>query len=289
MEQILNIYLSDLEQQNFSIKTIKTYKNNIRILIRHLNSIGITDIEQISPLHIKSFIAFKRENSCSAVYINNLLKCYRPFFNFCVDMEYIEVNPMQKIKNLKAPKPIIQTFNDTEAKSMMEYYRGSDFLSIRNKTIVMLLFESGIRANELCNIKLCDFMQTYILINGKGSKQRIAPISMQLLKQLNKYIRYRSRQFKEPTNDYLFLSRNNRKLTVEMLEVIIRDCGRSVNIRREVRCSPHTIRHYYANQQILKGTDIYTLSLLLGHNSVEVTQTYLKSLNKNLVVLNSIK
>lgn len=287
MEQILNIYLSDLEQQNFSIKTIKTYKNNIRILIRHLNNIGITDIEQITPMHIKQFISYKKENNCSAVYINNLLKCYRVFFTFCVEYEYTEVNPMTKIKNLKAPKTIITTFNDTESKAMMEYYRGSDFLSIRNKTIVTLLFESGIRANELCNIKLCDFMQTYIIINGKGSKQRIAPISMPLLKQLNKYIRYRNKQFKEP-NDYLFLSRNNNKLTVEMLEVIIRDCG-SVSVRKEIRCSPHTIRHYFSNQQILKGTDIYTLSLLLGHNSVEVTQSYLRSLDKNLLILSNIK
>ena len=286
MKQILNVYLNDLEQQNFSIKTIKTYKNNIRILIRHLNNIDITDIEQITPMHIKQFIAFKRENNCSAVYINNLLKCYKVFFNWCLEYEYIEVNPMQKIKKLKSPKPIIQTFTESEAKAMMEYYKGSDFLSIRNKTIVTLLFESGIRANELCNIKVSDFMQTYILINGKGSKQRIAPISMPLLKQLNKYIRYRNRQFQQP-NDYLFLSRNNRKLTIEMLEVIVKDCG--VSVRREIRCSPHTIRYYYSNQQILKGTDIYTLSLLLGHNSVEVTQTYLRSLDKNLLVLNSIK
>lgn len=285
MEQILNVYLNDLELQSFSARTIKTYRNNLLQLIRYLNSMDITNIEDIAPLHIKQFIAFKREN-CSAVYINNLLKCYRPFFNWCLEYEYIEVNPMTKIKNLKAPKPIIQTFNDLESKAMMEYYKGSDFLSVRNKTIVTLLFETGIRANELCNIKLCDFMQTYILINGKGNKQRIAPISMQLLKQLNKYMRYRNREFKEP-NDYLFLSRNNRKLTVEMLEVIVKDC--SISVRREIRCSPHTIRHYYANQQILKGTDIYTLSLLLGHNSVEVTQTYLRSLDKNLLVLNSIK
>lgn len=286
MEQILNVYLNDLELNNFSTKTIKTYRNNLLQLIRYLNSIGITNIEDIAPLHIKQFIAFKRENNSSAVYINNLLKCYRPFFNWCVDMEYIEVSPMTKIKNLKAPKTIIQTFNDTEAKAMMEYYKGSDFLSIRNKTIVTLLFESGIRANELCNIKVSDFMQTYIIINGKGSKQRIAPISMPLLKQLNKYMRYRNRQFEQP-NDYLFLSRNNNKLTVEMLEVIVKDC--SISVRKEIRSSPHTIRHFYSQQQILKGTDIFTLSLLLGHNSVEVTQTYLKSLNKNLVVLNSIK
>ena len=288
MEQILNIYLSDLELNNFSTKTIKTYKNNIRILIRHLNNMDITNIEDIAPMHIKQFIAFKRENNCSAVYINNLLKCYRPFFNFCVEYEYTEVNPMQKIKNLKAPKTIIQTFNDTEAKSMMEYYRGSDFLSVRNKTIVTLLFESGIRATELCNITKKDLCSNYIIINGKGNKQRIAPISMPMLKQLNKYMRLKNKQFKEPTNDYLFVSRNNNKLTVEMLEVIIRDCG-SVSVRKEIRCSPHTIRHYYSNLQILKGTDIYTLSLLLGHNSVEVTQTYLRSLDKNLVVLNSIK
>lgn len=286
MKQILNIYLSDLELNNFSTKTIKTYRNNIGQLIKWLNNMDITDIEDITPLHIKQFIAFKRENNCSAVYINNLLKCYRPFFNWCVEYEYIEVNPMTKIKNLKAPKSIIQTFNDTEVKAMMEYYKGSDFLSIRNKTIVTLLFESGIRANELCNIKVSDFMQTYIIINGKGSKQRIAPISMPLLKQLNKYMRYRNRQFEQP-NDYLFLSRNNRKLTVEMLEVIVKDC--SISVRKEIRCSPHTIRYYYSNQQILKGTDIYTLSLLLGHNSVEVTQTYLRSIDKNLLVLNSIK
>ena len=286
MEQILNIYLNDLELQSFSARTIKTYRNNIGQLIKWLNNIGITDIEDISPLHIKQFIAFKRENNCSAVYINNLLKCYRPFFNFCLDMEYIEVNPMQKIKNLKAPKTIITTFNDTEAKAMMEYYKGSDFLSIRNKTIVTLLFESGIRANELCNITIKDLCSNYIIINGKGNKQRIAPISMQLLKQLNKYMRYRNREFEQP-NDWLFLSRNNNKLTVEILEVIVKKC--SVNVRKEIRSSPHTIRHYYSNQQILKGTDIYTLSLLLGHNDVSVTQMYLRSLDKNLLVLNSIK
>ena len=286
MEQILNVYLNDLELNNFSTKTIKTYRNNIGQLISWLNAMDITNIEQITPMHIKQFIAFKRENNCSAVYINNLLKCYRPFFNWCVEYEYIEVSPMSKIKNLKAPKPIIQTFNDTEAKAMMEYYKGSDFLSIRNKTIVTLLFESGIRATELCNITIKDLCSNYIIINGKGSKQRIAPISMPLLKQLNKYMRYRNKQFEQP-NDYLFLSRNNRKLTVEMLEQIVKDC--SVSVRKEIRRSPHTIRHFYSQQQILKGTDIFTLSLLLGHNSVEVTQSYLRSIDKNLLVLNSIK
>ena len=286
MQQILNIYLSDLEQQNFSTKTIKTYRNNIGQLIRYLNNMSITNIEDINPLHIKQFIAFKKENSCNPISINNLLKCYRPFFKWCCEYEYIETNPMQKIKNLKVPKSLIPTFNDSEAKAMMDYYKGTDFLSIRNKTIVTLLFESGIRATELCNITIKDICSNYIVINGKGNKQRIIPITMPLLKQLNKYIRHRNKQFEQP-NDYLFLSRNNRKLTVEMLELIIKDC--SVSVRKEIRCSPHTIRHYYAQQQILKGTDIFTLSLLLGHNSVEVTQTYLRSINKNLLVLNAIK
>ena len=286
MQQILNIYLNDLELQNFSAKTIKTYRNNIGQLIKWLNNIGITDIEQIKSLHIKQFISYKKENGCSAVSINNLLKCYRVFFKWCLEYEYIEVNPISKIKNLKAPKSLIQTFNDTEAKAMMEYYKGSDFLSIRNKTIITLLFESGIRATELCNITIKDLCSNYILINGKGNKQRIIPITLPLLKQLNKYMRYRNRQF-EQHNDYLFLSRNNRKLTVEMLELIIKNC--SVSVRKEIRSSPHTIRHYYAQNQILKGTDIFTLSLLLGHNSVEVTQSYLRSINKNLLVLNSIK
>lgn len=286
MQQILNIYLNDLEQQNFSTKTIKTYRNNIGQLIRYLNHIGITNIEAINPLHIKQFIAFKKENSCNPISINNLLKCYRPFFNWCVEYEYIETNPMNKIKNLKAPKPIIQTFTESESNAMMDYYKGSDFLSIRNKTIVTLLFESGIRATELCNITIKDICSNYIIINGKGNKQRIVPITMPLLKQLNKYMRYRNRQFEQP-NDYLFLSRNNRKLTVEMLEVIVKDC--SISVRREIRCSPHTIRHFYSQQQILKGTDIFTLSLLLGHTSTEITQMYLRSIDKNLVVLNSIK
>lgn len=283
MHKLLNIYLSDLEMNGISPKTIKTYKNNIKQFIAFVE---VDTIQDISIEDVRSFIQAKKDKSTT--YINNLIKTLRAWFKWLLYYEYINSNPMAKIKNIKGSKVLIETFTDDEIKRMLNVYYAPDYLSIRNKTILYILVETGIRCEELCKIRLLDINDYYILIHGKGSKDRQVPITPILRKQINKLIKCKNKHFKEQS-EYLFTSVRNKKLTVEAVECIVRDAGAYAHIRPNIRCSPHTIRHYYTQKMNLNGVDIYTISRLLGHTNISITNTYLKSMNDEVIINEALK
>lgn len=108
---------------------------------------------------------------------------------------------------------------------------------------------------------------------GKGKKVRHVPITAIINKQLIKYFRVRESYIKDKINfdtDYLLLSQKGKKLTKEMLEIIVRKCGEECSVRKEIRISPHTCRHYYAQTQLKNGCDLFTVSRLLGHTKIDV-------------------
>ena len=283
MQELLNIYLSDLELNGLSPKTVKTYKNNIKQFIAFVE---VDNIQDVSIQHVRSFIEVKKDKSTT--YINNLIKTLRAWFKWLVYYEYIDKNPMTKIKNVRGAKTIINTFTDDEVKRMLNVYYAPDYLSVRNKTIIYILVETGIRCEELCKIKLQDINDYYILIHGKGNKDRQVPVTPPLRKQLNKYIKCKKSHFKEQS-EYLFTSVRNKQLTVEAVELVVRDAGAYAHVRPNIRCSPHTIRHYYTQKMATGGTDIYTISRLLGHTNISITNTYLKSMNDEIIINTAIK
>ena len=283
MQELLNIYLSDLELNGLSPKTVKTYKNNIKQFIAFVE---VDTIEDVSVKHVRSFIEMKKDKSTT--YINNLIKTLRAWFKWLIDYEYIDRNPMTKIKNIKGAKTIIETFNDDEIKRMLNVYYAPDYLSVRNKTILYILVETGIRCGELCKIKLQDINDYYILIHGKGNKDRQVPVTPPLRKQINKLIKCKNKHFKEQS-EYLFTSVRNKQLTVEAVELVVKDAGAYAHVRPNIKCSPHCIRHYFSQKMATGGVDIYTISRLLGHTNISITNTYLKSMNDEIIINTAIK
>ena len=191
---------------------------------------------------------------------------------------------MDKIKCQKQPITLIETFLDSEVVNMVNYYDGKRFLDIRNRMIMIFLFDSGIRNSELCQIKMSDIRNTHINIIGKGNKQRYVPITPTMNKVLIKYMRVREGYIKDKfayEKDYLFLSQKGKKLTIETVERIVLDAGVHVGVRDSIRISPHTCRHYYAQTQLKNGCDIYTLSKLLGHSNINITKIYLQSMRED--------
>ena len=134
-----------------------------------------------------------------------------------------------------------------------------------------MLLDTGIRAGELTNIRLCDINGNDLLIHGKGGKERQLTLSPVLEKELLKYMRIRSCD-----SEYLFISYRGHKLTVESVEGIFKAMAHLV--RPNIRCSPHTCRHTYSQILLKQGVDSYIISRLLGHNSMTVTRRYLASL-----------
>lgn len=170
-------------------------------------------------------------------------------------------------------------------------YDFSDYLNARNKMIIAFLLDTGVRNMEACRLTHKDIQETFITIQGKGNKQRYVGISPQLMKYMIKYERIKEYYFKNRNlkNDNYFLSRNGKVLTDETVERTLGYAGKVANIRSEIRCSPHTCRHWFAQTQLGNGLDVYSLSRLLGHENIMITKRYLQSIQDKDIVERSIK
>lgn len=282
------------QTQGYTPTTLKNYKGNSRRFFAFLeNEFQITELDEIKPLHVKQYGLNLHQKGRKETYINGIYKVLRSFFSYCVSEGYIleKHNPCSKVKWFKEEMPIIETFTSDEVRKMINAYGSNKYLEARNKLIIIMLFETGIRNLELCHMMKSNVGETAIKIIGKGRKERQLPISPVLNKHLIKYNRIRDQYLRDDflKNDNLFLSQNGKPLTVEAVERIVKIAGERAGITREIRISPHTCRHTFAQMTLLNGIDVYSLSRLLGHNDISITRRYLQSLNDSEIVENSIK
>ena len=288
----LKEFIFDCRLRKLSERTIKSYNNNnLRLLHFIEKEFGITELEEITHLCIRGYVEYLTNKKLSEVYVNTVIRSFKVYFQYCVDEGYININPILKVRRQKEPIIIINSFSNEEVIRMLNFYNENNYLSRRNKAILAMLFDTGIRCSELCGLKINDIREDYINVNGKGKKIRHIPITPILFKHLNKYQVIRDSYFKDKyflDADYYFLSRNARRLTVEAIERIVSIAGKNSNIRSEIRCSPHTARHYYAQAQLRNGIDVYSLSRLLGHSNINITKRYLQSIQDEDVLKKGI-
>ena len=230
-----------------------------------------------------------QERGAKPQYINDQLKAFKVLFRYLYEEGYTDSILTERIKNVKQPKTIIKTFTEQEVKKLTEYYSGHTFMEVRNRLMLMTFFDTGIRVSELIDLKLSQVKDEYILIHGKGDKERVVPKSPLLNKWMFKYLNTRENFFayrRVPEN--VFLSRNGRPMTTEAIHRVIKIAGKAVGVSRDIRVSPHTCRHTFAQMQLKNGLDLYSLSRLMGHSSISITQRYLEGL-RDFEVLNACK
>ena len=286
LQDVIKEFIFEIKLRNYSERTIKGYKNNILKFARYMeNEFEIVEIEDITHIHIKSYLNFLKENGLTEVYINTILKNLRSFYKYCFTEGYC-LNIALKVGWLRERKIIIKTFSDNEIRKMMDVYNYSSYIHARNKCIMAILIDTGIRNFELCQLKITDIRETVIYIMGKCKKERVVPISPYLKKIMIKYERIREGYLKNNILHYdnYFLSYRNKPLTIEAVERIVRLCGEKANVNKNIRCSPHTLRHYFAQAQLRNGLDVYSLSRLLGHENVTITKRYLQGLKDKEVL-----
>ena len=286
LQDVIKEFIFEIKLRNYSERTIKGYKNNILKFARYMkNEFEIVEIEEISHVHIKSYLNFLKGNGLTEVYINTILKNLRSFYKYCFTEGYC-LNVALKVGWLRERKTIIKTFSDDEIRKMMDVYNYSSYIHARNKCIMAILIDTGIRNFELCQLKITDIRETVIYIMGKGKKERVVPISPYLKKIMIKYERIREGYLKNNILHYdnYFLSYRNKPLTTEAVGRIVRLCGEKANVNKNIRCSPHTCKHYFAQAQLRNGLDVYSLSRLLGHENVTITKRYLQGLKDKEVL-----
>ena len=276
-------YLVEIEVRKFTQKTIRSYRNNLNLFLRYCDEeAGVETMDELTLAVVRKFTLYMVEKGKKGSYINSLLKVAKAFIQYCYDEGYGGFNTRKNFKWCKQDKAGIMAFTPDDVRAMLKTCKGYGFLQLRDAAILTMLFETGIRCWELCCVKASDIHDDFIIINGKNHKQRVVPITAMLRKAMLKYDMAKENYFTlKNTDDYYFLSFHGRQLTNCAVEHIVKRHGEGVS---GIRVSPHTCRHFYAQQQVKMGTDLYTISRLLGHENIQITQTYLNSLRDDDII-----
>ncbi|OMP66874.1 tyrosine-type recombinase/integrase [Domibacillus epiphyticus] len=280
LEDVFKEYDFHCVAKGYSPKTMKNKRQEYKQVLLFLKTKrGIDQLESVHTDDLRAYIRYKQQRGLMPQSIQTMAKAIMAFFNWCVQEEYLKESPMKKVELPKVPMKVLEGFNENEVYKMINAFDYSSYNEARNKAIIAMMADCGLRAMEIRTLPFKNVGETTILIHGKGSKDRVAFISPALKKILIKYERIR-KEFVENkllSEDTYFLSYKLQGLAHLSLDNIVKEAGKRADVNKK-RISPHMFRHYFALTTLLNGCDIYSLSRLLGHSSLTVTQTYLQSL-----------
>ncbi|MBC1935121.1 tyrosine-type recombinase/integrase [Listeria grandensis] len=289
IKDCIDDFLLNCEIEDLSEKTISNRRQELGKFEGYMREKrGVEEVSRLTVHDLKAYIRSVQQRKLKPASVRAYYFAVQTFLNFCVAERHLASNPLVEVPTPKKRVKQVQAFSDSEVKRMLGLYsiQGS-FRGARTKTLLALLADTGIRANELLEIKLSDIRGSQLHIRfGKGRRERYVFLSPVMQRWLTQYLRCRERYFtehllREP--DYVFVtSTEGAKLSYSGLYQIITFAGKKAGIEG-VRCSAHTFRHYYAIQSLKNGMDLFTLSKLLGHSDLATTQIYLGSMGYDAI------
>lgn len=281
LEDVLKEYKYYCIAKGFTEKTIKNKHQELKHLKKFLyEKRAVTELESISIHDLKAYLRYKQQSGLKPQSIVSMFKMIKAFFNWCKNEGYLKENIAQDIVTPKVPKVVLKGFSTDEVSKMIDSFSYENYFEARNKAIIAMLADCGLRSKEIRELQTINVKETTILVNGKGNKERMIFISPALKRILIKYERIRKEYFKDKVvNDkYYFLTYKGDMMSHIALDNIVKEAGRRAGIEGK-KVSPHRFRHFFSVQFLLNANgDIYTLSKLLGHSEISTTQRYLQSL-----------
>jgi len=281
-----------------SPRTITWYSDFLGRFVEYLKSSGFPkDAQLITKEHIKSYVFHLQTQVVNAhngmplspATIQGYVRSIKAFFAWADREEYLPSNPTAKIPVPKAPIKVIPTFTEEHVSSLITECRNDNGTSQRNLTIILLLLDTGVRVSELVGLDVGDvnLEEGFITIKqGKGGKGRVVPVGSLLQKSLWKYL---NGSRPTPLTDQvqrLFLSEYGLPLTRNGIQQLLRRMAGRAGVSG-VRCSPHTFRHTFAKNYLLRGGDIFSLQKILGHSSLNSVRIYLNLFGVDLKLQHS--
>jgi len=261
--EAFNEFLIDLKIEERSPKTILFYRDRLKWFVNFIKP--DTLLRDVGTGDIKHF--FSAQNSAHVYAYHAKYRALRAFLNWCVEQDYILENPLT-FDPPKLPDVVKPAFTDDELKAIIKACTGS--LVLRNKAMVLVLIDTGIRREELARIKISDINVEARLISiyGKGRKQRLMPISPTTLKAIWHYLKAR----KDPS-EFLWLTEEGKSITGDGIGQMLQDLMRRAGIIGH-KASAHVFRHTFANNFLDNGGDLFDLQYLLGHASLKMVEGY---------------
>lgn len=263
-------FLSYCRSKNLSPNTIIYYRLRLQAFSNHVDTTCPgTAPNRITPQIIREFLTSETEHNSASTAAHSYITL-KTFFGFLERDGFLQDNPMRIVDKPKRRKTVINTLSLEQVQSILAMC-GKDFVGVRDRAIITLLIDSGLRVSELCGITLEDinWNQQTILVLGKGDKERVVPFGTVTRLVLNQYI---SRRGKLDTKS-LFVTVYGDVMDRHQVARIIKNRCEKAGISG-VRCSPHTFRHSMAVAYLQNGGDVFSLQRLLGHSDLAMTRRY---------------
>jgi len=258
-------------EKRFSEHTIKSYSSDVSQFQHFLSSeFDITNkVEEISFQLIRSWIAFLLESGINPRSVNRKISTLKTYFKFLLREGMLQENPMLKVISPKSKKRLPVFIEEDQIEDLLnkvEFEGG--FVGERNKLIIEMFYVTGIRLSELINItiKSIDFENNLVKVFGKRNKERLIPLSENMVKELTDFIK------KHYLDHFLFTNLDGNKLYAKLVyRVVKKYIGKISSVNKR---SPHILRHTFATHMLNNGADINAIKELLGHANLSATQVY---------------
>tara|TARA_B100001248_G_scaffold127472_1_gene95536 strand:+ start:4395 stop:5294 length:900 start_codon:yes stop_codon:yes gene_type:complete len=272
-------------ERNLSENSTQSYIQDLQKLIRFLSDNNINKkISEINSNVIREFV-YQQTKLIKPSSQSRLISSLKNFFDYLIIEKIIFINPINSIQYPKIATKIPETLSTQEIDKLIGYLKKSKKNSLRNCTILEVLYSCGLRVSELTNLNISDifFDDFLIKILGKGRKERFVPMSKIVKDMIKDYLN--SERFntitKKGFEDILFLNNRGEKLTRVMIYTILNIAKKGTGIKKKV--SPHILRHSFATHLIENGADISSIQHMLGHTNVSTTERYLHVSKEHLV------
>ncbi len=272
------VYLS--VESGLQSSSISAYRRDIASFEKWLKP-KAKQLENVTEKDIEEFISARLGVNYAKKSVSRSISSIRGLFNFMFSEKLIEINPASDISHLKPDKTLPKALDELEIARLLDSLLGSETKSLRDRTILELMYGSGLRISEVTNLSLEDIdLETgFMRVLGKGAKERVVPIGSVSQLWLNRWLsssgreHYIPKEFKKRSDEKaLFLSYRGTRMSRQAIWQMLREAALNVGLGR--KCYPHVLRHSCATHMLNHGADLRVVQELLGHVSISTTQIY---------------
>ena len=262
-------------ERGLSKRTLSAYQHDLENCIEFLARQGITDPSHVTPTVLRTWIFSLHEVGLAPSSIRRAQSAVRTFFRFLLAEGWLSVDPTERLESPKIIDRLPEFLTKEETQRLLNSPNPQKSLYWRDRSILELLYASGVRVSELVGLLISglDLDDSFITVFGKGGKERIVPVGVPALLTLRRYLsELRPKLDQAEGRGHVYLNARGRPLTRESVWKLVRDSGRRADINKNV--SPHTLRHTFATHLLEGGADLAAVQELLGHVDISSTQIY---------------
>jgi integrase/recombinase XerD len=272
-------------EQGLSENTLSAYRSDLRIFATWLKE---KDLLAVTTSDLSLFLASRYKEGISNRSAARILSSLRRFYGYYIRENRISIDPSALIDAPHIGKPLPLSLSEHDVDCLLNAPEVSNALGFRDKTMLEMLYATGLRVSELVNLKFeqISFRQGVVRIMGKGNKERLVPVGEEAMSWLENYMTSaRVSLLGERQCDYLFVTNRADGMTRQAFWHIIKKHAKTAGINKEL--SPHTLRHAFATHLLNHGADLRVVQLLLGHSDLSTTQIYIHVARERLKELHT--